>query len=320
MKTLINTFWQSSIVNGSSFLRTESAKRTRFLIQLVYFFIFISSLQTFSTFTQFPHWDAILDSKHLFDPIWSAKWIPTENWELSVRTIILSLLACSTLGVIAWSRSRIIRLLVFLSLFSWWGLARLLPQLLHNLYYYDWQVNLCANPYSLISETAGMWGFFFLLSKFAELFDTFFIVVHKKPLLFLHWYHHIMTMLYCWYANQEGVAFNCSGMFFATMNLCVHSVMYLYYALAAAGFAKTMAKYNLNVVLTTGQIVQMFGGVIILYKSVNCQKFDQRGFVIGTVMYTSYLLLFCKLFVDKYHKKFRGLCPCTSRGEKIKSQ
>ena len=209
---------------------------------------------------------------------------------------------------------------LILMVFSMWGAYHLVPHMYQRLslkqgiFFAIKEVDtVICDPSATILVAMVM--LYFNLSKMPEFIDTIF-KVYAAPLILLHQCHHIMTMLYCWYANQEGVVFNCSGMFFATMNLCVHSVMYLYYALAAAGFAKTMAKYNLNVVLTTGQIVQMVGGVMILYKSVNCKRFDQRGFIIGTVMYTSYLLLFCKLFIDKYHKKFAGLCPCNSRKNK----
>ena len=209
-----------------------------------------------------------------------------------------------------------------LMVFSMWGAYHLVPHMFRRLsldkgyFFAVSEVDTVICDPTCYDHPVAMVMLYFNLSKMPEFIDTIFLRLRKRPVILLHWYHHIMTMLYCWYANQEGVVFNCSGMVFATMNLCVHSVMYLYYALAAAGFAKIMAKYNLNVVLTTGQIVQMVGGVMILYKSVNCKRFDQRGFIIGTVMYTSYLLLFCKLFIDKYHKKFAGLCPCNSKKRK----
>ena len=39
-----------------------------------------------------------------------------------------------------------------------------------------------------------------VLIQNSELVDTFFIVIHKKPLIFLHWYHHI-TGKYCLACN-----------------------------------------------------------------------------------------------------------------------
>ena len=79
--------------------------------------------------------------------------------------------------------------------------------------------------------------------------------------------------------------------------------MYVYYAIAAMGYAKQMARMNLNIILTTGQIIQMVGGIFILFKSTNCELFDKLGFTIATVMYSSYFLLFGRLFYDKYIKQ-----------------
>ena len=57
----------------------------------------------------------------------------------------------------------------------------------------------------------GLWVMLFIFSKIPELIDTAFIVLRKKPLIFLHWYHHITVLLFCWssYSSVAG-----SGLYF----------------------------------------------------------------------------------------------------------
>lgn len=190
---------------------------------------------------------------------------------------------------------------LLLAVFSMWGAYHMVPHVLTRMKGKDAVDVICDT--SCYNHPVSMVVLYFNLSKMPEFVDTMFLRLRKRPVIFLHWYHHIMTMLYCWYANQIGIQFNCTGMFFASMNLAVHSVMYVYYAIAAMGYAKQMAQMNLNIILTTGQIIQMVGGIFILFKSTNCELFDKLGFTIATVMYSSYFLLFGRLFYDKYIKQ-----------------
>ena len=64
----------------------------------------------------------------------------------------------------------------------------------------------------------------------SELLDTFFIVIHKKKLMFLHWYHHVTVLLYCWHCFSNSPAI---GIVFVAMNFGVHALMYGYYFLMA---------------------------------------------------------------------------------------
>ena len=118
-----------------------------------------------------------------------------------------------------------------LSTFSTIGFWRMLPQLMHNLYHYGLWGQLCLDPESMIgSSTTGLWCMLFVLSKIPEFGDTFFIVIHKKKLMFLHWYHHISVLLCCWHSFISKAP---TGLFFGTMNYGVHSIMYFYYFLMA---------------------------------------------------------------------------------------
>jgi len=73
---------------------------------------------------------------------------------------------------------------------------------------------------------AGFWVFLFILSKSPELVDTLFLALRKKEIMLLHWYHHATVLLFCWYAGAYRIN---TGLWFAAMNLCVHSIMYTYY-------------------------------------------------------------------------------------------
>ena len=88
---------------------------------------------------------------------------------------------------------------LFLSTFSFIGMMRTVPQLIYNLNSMTLVDNLCTDPKESFAKGAcGLWVQLFIFSKIPELIDTFFIVARKKPLLFLHWYHHVTVLLFCW--------------------------------------------------------------------------------------------------------------------------
>ena len=81
---------------------------------------------------------------------------------------------------------------------------------------------------SLYSPAALFWGWLFGLSKVVELGDTIFVVLRKRPLTFLHVFHHCTVLVACWYTGSQVAP---TARWFVTMNYTVHSVMYTYYAL-----------------------------------------------------------------------------------------
>jgi elongation of very long chain fatty acids protein 6 len=148
---------------------------------------------------------------------------------------------------------------------------------------------------------------------YSELFDTFFIIIHKKPLIFLHWYHHISVLLFCW---QSYVSHSPVGIMFCVMNYAVHSFMYFYYFLMSI---HKKPKFMNAMFITLAQISQMVVGVAVTLISCYLIWFDKevaalRGTdeecalkpinIVGAlVMYGSYLFLFLQFFVRRYFNR-----------------
>jgi hypothetical protein len=117
---------------------------------------------------------------------------------------------------------------LFLSIFSFIGMARVVPHFLYLMHSRGFHKVACGHPEPLYGNAAvGFWIQAFVLSKLVELVDTAFIVLRKRPLMFLHWYHHVTVLLFTWfcYTNEN------PGIIFVAMNYSVHAVMYGYYFL-----------------------------------------------------------------------------------------
>lgn len=219
-----------------------------------------------------------------------------------------------------------------LAIFSICGAIRLLPFMLAFLYYEGQVAALCTSPvvgYGGAGPSA-LWTCLFIFSKIPELCDTVFVVLNKKPLMFLHWYHHITVLLYCWhsYAMRASV-----GLSFSSMNFTVHAFMYTYYAIqnktslelsrakklpeaqAKEAMKKPMRmKRRLATVapfITVMQISQMVVGVYVMYAvfphlngqtDVRCHT-SRSSWVWGLIMYLSYFVLFVVFALGKY------VCP-----------
>jgi len=187
-----------------------------------------------------------------------------------------------------------------LTIFSLWGFLRFLPHTLHNTYYYPWKYNLCGDGRHLVGlGSAELWCFFFQWSKFPELFDTFFVVVHKKKLLFLHWYHHMTVLICCW---DTITSFAPTGLYFGLMNFGVHTIMYFYYFLTAI---KAKPKWFKAHLITLVQILQMVAGAYMSLHAVYLKMTEgclvnSKTLLIYCIVYGSYLVLFTQFFGRRF--------------------
>jgi len=192
-----------------------------------------------------------------------------------------------------------------LSVFSLLGAAHTVPQLIETINTYGFATATCDNR--LYYTSTGYWVYWFCMSKTWEFVDTVFLRLKKRPVILLHWYHHICTMSYCVHGTWGIVhGADASGWFFAAINLCVHTIMYAYYALASAGLHKPLQRMGADMVITSLQITQMVVGVCVLLYSAGCPTVNLVSWRWGIVMYLSYVVLFADMARNKYCSRKAG--------------
>ncbi|RXW22944.1 hypothetical protein EST38_g2919 [Candolleomyces aberdarensis] len=146
--------------------------------------------------------------------------------------------------------------------------------------------------------------------KYIELIDTIFLALKKKPLQFLHVFHHSATALLCYTQLNGKTSISWAVI---VQNLAVHVVMYYYYYATAGGRRFWWKKY-----LTTMQIVQFVVDICLVYFGTyehfvdayyptslpyiaNCAG-SEKSALFGCGLLTSYLFLFINFYFQTYKK------------------
>eukprot|EP00922_Rhytidocystis_sp_ex-Travisia-forbesii_P062813 GHVS01093375.1.p1 GENE.GHVS01093375.1~~GHVS01093375.1.p1 ORF type:complete len:353 (+),score=35.68 GHVS01093375.1:161-1219(+) len=178
----------------------------------------------------------------------------------------------------------------------------------------------------------------FALTKVLEFGDTILLILKKKPLSFLHVYHHIVTALFCLHSQLVEASF---GHFFAIFNLGIHSIMYFYYAMCtllsalpankeseSATRSPIMAfRYVLKIALqvtrpyiTLSQVCQMFAGLGLSVNAAlsnSTPEWELPNAYLATLMYGSFAYLFTHFFVVSFLIPKRKVdTPDTTNDEK----
>ena len=186
-----------------------------------------------------------------------------------------------------------------LAVFSIIGVVRVVPALLYGIFSNGPMYFVCRNAaVSYGRGSLGLWCTLFVLSKYAELVDTLFLILRKKQVPFLHWFHHASVLLI---SVGTIMVTGPTGIIMIAMNFFVHSIMYTYYAIAAIAKPPRWGK-----TVTVLQIAQMVGGLLmsgaILWgaKTVkNCDGQPANGYGIAFI-YLSYLILFVRFYIGRY--------------------
>jgi fatty acid elongase 3 len=173
------------------------------------------------------------------------------------------------------------------------------------------------------------------LLKYYELIDTCMLVLKGKRLEFLHWYHHSMTLFLCFTQLMGRTSISWVPI---VLNLCVHVIMYYYYARTAISSKPVWWKKHLTTLQITQFVIDlaainfvMYIGTVMLYRpfwesllsielwhpswgslgrglssdldygaEVKCHGTYPAG-VCGWLILSSYLLLFIQFFLKTYN-------------------
>jgi len=143
------------------------------------------------------------------------------------------------------------------------------------------------------------WTYVFYLSKFYELIDTVLMVAKRRPLTFLHVYHHIITLALVYVALCDKMALQWVAVI---TNGYIHVLMYYYYAQSARGVTVSWKKY-----LTLLQITQFVLDLVIpqtylyyLYGAqVTCSG-SETVLWFGEGVILSFLILFIQFYSSTY--------------------
>lgn len=254
-------------------------------------------------------YSVLLPFEKSFEPLESKRWME-ENWHTSFYWSALYVIVIFSFKHLManskpYSLSKI--LLIWnsaLAIFSITTFIRMVPEFIFSLNQ-GTHYAICSSDFLTENKVSSLWTFLFVLSKLPEFGDTIFIVLRKQPLIFLHWYHHILTLIYSWWSFSD---FTSSARAFVVMNTFIHSMMYSYYAFKAM---KIRIPRVISVVITSSQILQMVVGCYINYKAF---EYMSNGMPCGTsrtnvfvssLMYFSYFYLFARFFYLSYLSKPR---------------
>uniref|UniRef100_A0AAF5PQ83 Elongation of very long chain fatty acids protein n=2 Tax=Wuchereria bancrofti TaxID=6293 RepID=A0AAF5PQ83_WUCBA len=256
--------------------------------------------------TDYKYWYALPFEK-VIDPVKKTIYFQ-KNWSQTITVSIGYFFVIKLIQYFMKSRSAFnLRWPLFtwnlsLALFNIFGFIRFAEDMIHTLLYQGIYPSLCysVNP----TDVAAYWSYLFFLSKIVELGDTLFIVLRKKRLIFLHYYHHTSVLIYSAHSGAENTG---SGKAFIMMNFLAHSAMYTYFAVASYGIRLPK---TVSMILTTIQTVQMFAGISVLayvYKiktgtNLPCQQ-SMQNLLFGTLLYVTFAALFIQYFISNYFRK-----------------
>jgi len=145
-----------------------------------------------------------------------------------------------------------------------------------------------------VRMASAIWWYYF--SKLLEFTDTVLMVVRKRnnQITFLHVYHHTSMFLIWWVGTKWGAT---GHLYFGPMVNCfIHSIMYFYYAVSAAG-----VRVPWKSAITQLQFVQFFATIIHAISGI---YYDCGTPYWMLLLLTSYMSTLVALFSNFYYQTY----------------
>lgn len=90
---------------------------------------------------------------------------------------------------------------------SLWMFLGFAYHLVNNWAAAGWDMNLLiCDPQLKLQKGMELFTYIFYLSKYWEYVDTIFLILGKREVIFLHWFHHFITPSICWSAFKYPAA------------------------------------------------------------------------------------------------------------------
>jgi len=144
------------------------------------------------------------------------------------------------------------------------------------------------------------WYYVFFLSKFYEFIDTYILIARKKPVSFLHCFHHFITAFLCWTALYIEIAVQWVVI---VLNASVHVLMYYYYLAQTLDQDVWWKKH-----LTTLQIAQFVVDIIVTAPWYYFNTKAKCSGSIASLIFThsvlsSFIALFLNFYIQTYNNR-----------------
>ena len=193
---------------------------------------------------------------------------------------------------------------IFVAIFSIVGAWNTVPHLVQQLWRHGFWYTVCADVYELAGRgPVALWATLFTWSKLFELFDTVLLVLRKRQLMTLHWFHHASVIAFAWAAWIYETP---CALWYGAMNYSVHAVMYTYFMLTGVPslrarvlrFAPIITSLQISQ-FAWGTVVNVYAAASYFTPSTGCAMRPQI-LQIGVAMYLIYGALFVQLFWRRY--------------------